>query len=163
MEPEEGSCATAGSPWVASGPSRDVFWTARAVLSPRRKHNCLHLQPVFTSHLLQEGETDKAAAPTCLHRAWVGPGSEHARHGCFSELTATEPRRELDLTLPMAPTGVVAGVAAFCPRGNQQILSFLIISFLMGCSYPLWLSGNPETNSVPGNGPYGPPMCPSWS
>ena len=63
MEPEQGSCATAGSPWVASGPSRDVFWTARAVLSPRRKHNRLHLQPVFTSrpatYWLQAGITHK--------------------------------------------------------------------------------------------------------
>ena len=104
MEPEQGSCATAGSPWVASGPSRDAFWTARAVLSPRRKHNRLHLQPVFTSrpatHWLQEGVTHKVAAPTCLHWAWVGPGSEHPRHGCFSELTATEPHRELDLDPP---------------------------------------------------------------
>lgn len=139
MEPEQGSCATAGSPWVASGPSRDVFWTARAVLSPRRKHNCSYLQPVLTSrlptHWLQEGVTDKAAAPTCLHRAWVGPGSEHPRHGCFSELTATEPHRELDLTLPEkknAKVGQYCKTPPWLPLGLEAIkLQVVLTSYLL--------------------------------
>lgn len=42
---KQGSCATAGLPWGASDFSHDVFWSARAVPSPRRRHNCWHLQP----------------------------------------------------------------------------------------------------------------------
>ena len=76
----------------------------------------------------------------------------------------TCPARDCDylwlLSVEMAPTGVLAGVAAFCPRRKQQILSFLIISFLIGCSYPLWLSGHPETNTVPSNNPMVHPCVP---